>query len=41
VRHPNDVVLNTEVSRPIKHLLHAGDKRLAALKAKPLGSASL
>jgi hypothetical protein len=32
VRHPNDTVLNTEVSRPIKHLLHAGDKRLAALR---------
>jgi hypothetical protein len=41
VRHPNDAILNTEVSRPIKHLLHAGDKRLAALEAKPLGGASL
>lgn len=41
VRHPDDDVLDAEVSSPIKHLLHARDERLTTLEAKPLGSGPL
>ena len=41
VRHPDDNVLDAEVSSPIEHLLHARDERLTTLKAKPLGGSPL
>ena len=41
VWHTHHHTLNTKLSGSVNHLLHAGDKHLNSLKAKPLLSSPL